>query len=40
MTHANGYVMARRPGRTPYVMTEKEWLAIPVFESAKEGGKP
>lgn len=30
MTHASGYVMARRPGGIPFVMAEKQWRALPT----------
>jgi len=29
MTHCDGYVMARKPGRAPFVMTVKEWNNLP-----------
>jgi hypothetical protein len=31
MAHAKGYVMAKRPGRTPFVITEKQWLEMPLW---------
>jgi len=35
MTHANGYVMVRRPGRYPYIIAQKEWLALPLAAQGK-----
>ena len=35
MVHAKGYVMVRRPGRIPFVITEKLWLSFPVFDPEK-----
>ena len=32
MAFADGYVMARRPGCIPFVMTEREWQKLPEFE--------
>lgn len=29
MTRSGGYVMARRPGCVPFVLSEKEWMALP-----------
>lgn len=29
MTHAKGYVMVRKPGAVPFVLSQKEWLALP-----------
>lgn len=31
LAHAKGYVMARRPACMPFVVTEKEWLALPLL---------
>lgn len=31
MTHAKGYVMARRPRCAPFVITEKEWRQLPIL---------
>ncbi len=35
MAHAKGYVMVRRPGCIPFVMDEKDWLALPISEGQK-----
>lgn len=35
MSHASGYVMVRRPGCIPFVLTEKEWLALPLWEQGR-----
>ena len=32
MGHARGYVMVRRSGAMPFVMTVKEWLALPEWK--------
>lgn len=32
MAHGKGWVMIRRPGAAPFTITEKEWLAFPVYE--------
>jgi hypothetical protein len=32
MAHGKSYVMARRPGCAPFVVTEKEWREMPLFE--------
>ena len=32
LAHAKGYVMARRPACTPFVLSEKEWLEFPYFD--------
>ena len=34
MVRSGGYVMCRRPRAMPYVVTEKEWRALPVFDQA------
>jgi len=34
MTRSGGYVMARRPRCTPFVMDEKKWLNLPLFVEA------
>ena len=31
MCHAKGYVMARRPGCTPFVVSEKVWRAFAIY---------
>lgn len=35
MAHAKGYVMVRRPGCIPFVISEKLWLSFPVFDLEK-----
>lgn len=32
MARSGGYVMVRRPRCAPFVLTEKEWAAMPLFE--------
>ena len=32
MAHADGYVMARRPGCIPFVVAQREWLSLPFHE--------
>lgn len=32
MAHGKGYVMIRHPGCIPFVVTEKEWLAFPLWK--------
>lgn len=32
MARASGYVMVRKPGCMPFVMGEKEWLAMPLWQ--------
>lgn len=32
MHRAEGYVMARRPGKFPFVMTLAEWASYPILE--------
>lgn len=32
MAHAKGYVMVRRPGCTPFVISEKQWLEFPIWK--------
>jgi hypothetical protein len=31
MTHADGYVMARKPRAMPFVISEKEWRQLPLL---------
>ena len=31
MANAKGYVMVRRPGCMPFVITEKQWLEFPLW---------
>lgn len=33
MAHADGYVMARLPGCMPFVIAEKEWIALPLYQA-------
>ena len=40
LAHAKGYVMARRPGRTPFVVTSEQWLDFPLWEKGPPSGKP
>lgn len=35
LAHAKGYVMARRPGCTPFVISEKLWRSFPYWDSAR-----
>lgn len=32
MAHAKGYVMARRPGCEPFILTENQWAAFPFYD--------
>lgn len=34
MARSGGYVMARRPRKMPFVLTEKQWMKLEVFEQA------
>lgn len=34
MAGTEGYVMVRRPGCMPFVITAKEWEKLPIFENA------
>lgn len=34
MTHAGGYVMARRPHCMPFVISEKLWRSFQIFDKA------
>ena len=36
MANAAGYVMARRPGCKPFVLTEKQWMAFPAWVGQRE----
>lgn len=38
MAHADGYVMARRPGAVPFVLGEKEWRALRPFNDGQSSG--
>lgn len=38
MARSGGYVMVRRPGCAPFVMTEKEWAALPDWLGAARAG--
>lgn len=37
MTSAKGYVMARRPGCLPFVITEKLWRSFPLWGGQRDG---
>ncbi len=41
MVRSGGFVMVRdKGGRRPYVLTEKEWARLPLFQpDARTGGK-
>lgn len=39
MVHAKGYVMARRPGCDPFVITEKQWVAFPLYDEKRRAGR-
>lgn len=32
MVRSGGFVMCRRPRQKPFVLTEKEWAKLPIFE--------
>lgn len=32
MARADGWVMVRRPGCTPFVLSEQTWMDLPLFE--------
>jgi hypothetical protein len=32
MARASGYVMVRKPGCVPFVMGEKDWLSMPLWQ--------
>ena len=34
MASADGYVMVRRPGCTPFIMSEQAWLSLPLDSPA------
>lgn len=36
MARSGGYVMCRRPRCMPFVLSERQWLNLPVFEETKE----
>lgn len=36
MAEASGYVMVRRPGCMPYVLSRKEWLKLPLAALGRE----
>lgn len=40
MAHAKHYVMVRRPHCTPFVLTEKQWLAFPLWEGQPDWHGP
>lgn len=33
MARSGGYVMVRKPRATPFVLTEKQWAKLPLFNS-------
>ena len=35
LAHAKGFVMVRYTGFHPYVITEKEWLNLPLHKRAR-----
>lgn len=35
MAHAKGYVMARRPGCMPFVISEKLWLSFELYDKTR-----
>lgn len=39
MAHANGYVMARRPGCKPFVIGEKLWLSFVPWNGLIHGDR-
>jgi hypothetical protein len=39
MARASGYVMVRRSGAKPFVLSEKDWLALPVASTARREGE-
>lgn len=39
MAHAKGYVMARRPGAMPFVITEKLWRSFPLWNGLWHGDR-
>jgi hypothetical protein len=36
LAHGKGYVMCRRPGAMPFVVTEKLWLSFPPWKRSFE----
>lgn len=36
MARSGGYVMCRRPRAMPFVLTEKEWAKMPLYDEAKD----
>lgn len=32
MVRSGGFVMCRRPRQKPFVLTEKEWAKLPIWE--------
>lgn len=36
MARANGYVMCRKPGAAPFVLTEREWSKLPIYGATPE----
>lgn len=39
MVRSGGYVMVRRPGAMPFVLTEKEWARMPLFAPSSSSEK-
>ena len=37
MARADGYVMVRRPARTPFVMSDKEWSTLSFHVEPRKG---
>lgn len=35
MARSGGYVMVRKPGRAPFVMSEKQWAKLPLFDAGR-----
>lgn len=33
MARSAGYLMVRRPGCIPFVMTEEQWAKLPIYET-------
>lgn len=36
MAHGKGYVMVRHPGCMPFVVTETEWRAMPLWQKPSQ----
>ena len=35
MVRSGGFVMCRRPRQKPFVLTEKEWAKLPIWEQTQ-----